>query len=152
MAKNDKIIICPIEFEDMVQFTVLGKPFAKQRPRVAHRGRFSTIYTPRETKLYEAKVKKQYLNAVGNIKMDGPLIATIKGTFSPSKSTNKKTKKEMLEGNILHTQKPDCDNMGKICLDALNDVAYNDDSQICKLNIEKVYGEIDNVNIKIKKL
>ena len=46
--------------------------------------------------------------------------------------------------------------MGKICLDALNGVAYNDDATISKLIISKRYGEdpkvritiIENTNIK----
>ena len=55
----------------------------------------------------------------------------------------------MLEGKIPHTKKPDCDNMGKICLDALNDVAYPDDANINKLLITKKYGENAKVRITI---
>ena len=55
----------------------------------------------------------------------------------------------MLEGKVPHTKKPDCDNMGKICLDALNEVAYPDDAAINKLWISKEYGDIAKVRITI---
>ena len=56
----------------------------------------------------------------------------------------------MEEGKIPHTKKPDCDNMGKICLDALNGVAYPDDAQINKLYISKKYGKDAKIRITIK--
>lgn len=42
---------------EQIQFVVPGKPFGKQRPRVACRGKFSKAYTPKETIAYENLVK-----------------------------------------------------------------------------------------------
>ena len=57
----------------------------------------------------------------------------------------------MLSGEITHTKKPDCDNMAKVCLDALNSVAYPDDAIINKLNISKEYSDNAMVRITIIK-
>ena len=46
----------------------------------------------------------------------------------------------MLEGAIKPTKKPDIDNMQKAVLDALNGLAWDDDSQIVKVTAEKEYA------------
>ena len=56
----------------------------------------------------------------------------------------------MLNNNISPVKKPDIDNIAKIILDALNKLAFNDDNQIIKLSIEKVYSEEEKVYIKIE--
>ena len=38
----------------------------------------------------------------------------------------------------------------KAILDALNDVAYRDDSQICRVYFEKIYAEIPEIKVLIK--
>lgn len=151
-------IIKPIEFDYSlmlkkdVNFTVYGDPMGKERPRMARRGNYVTTYTPKKTKEYEKIVKNSYIKSIGKVKLDNAIEVNITGVFRVPKSTSKKMKKEMLEGNIKHTKKPDCDNMGKIILDGLNKVAYDDDSQICKLNIEKMYGEKPMVKVNLKEI
>lgn len=150
--------INPISFFDEldnpreVQCTIPGKPFAKQRPRASRRGRFTTIYTPKETVDYENLVKYSYFQENGSVLLEGPLEAEIIGTFPVPSSVSNKQKNLMLEGKVQHTKKPDCDNMAKIVLDALNEVAFHDDSQIVDLHIKKQYGESPNVLIKIKEI
>jgi Holliday junction resolvase RusA-like endonuclease len=127
-----------------------GDPFAKQRPRAARKGRFITIYTPKETKDYESKVAREYIKVYGNKKLSGDLTVDIEGIFSVPKSVSKEKAKAMVNGTYPHTKKPDCDNMAKICLDALNGIAYHDDAQITTLNISKHYGNDAKVKITIK--
>lgn len=155
-------IIQPISFDTslinhrFITIDVPGEPFAKQRPRAAKKGRYITVYTPRETKLYEEKVRKIYNSMYGSFQLEGALTANIEGHFSVPSSVSKKKQQDMLDGKIPHTKKPDCDNMGKVCLDGLNNIAYNDDSSINKLIISKQYSEtaktritiIENKNIK----
>lgn len=137
--------------ENIIETEVTGTPFAKQRPRATKKGRFVTIYTPPETKSYEKRVRDQYYEQNGFRMLDGPLEVNITGVFAVSDSISKKRKKLMLEGKILHTKKPDCDNMAKIALDALNGIAYKDDSQIVKLTVNKEYGEDPKLRIIIKR-
>ena len=58
----------------------------------------------------------------------------------------------MIENKVHHTKKPDCDNIAKSILDALNNVAYYDDSQICKLSVEKYYGEVPKVIVSLNEI
>ena len=43
-----------------IKFTIPGKPFGKQRPRVTKVGNYSKTYTPTETVAYENLVKLYY--------------------------------------------------------------------------------------------
>jgi Holliday junction resolvase RusA-like endonuclease len=55
----------------------------------------------------------------------------------------------MLDGIVRPTKKPDFDNIGKIICDALNKIAYDDDSQIVEANIYKVYADIPRVEVTL---
>ena len=61
----------------------------------------------------------------------------------------KKKKIDMQAGIIKHTVKPDLDNLTKAVLDALNDVAWYDDSQIVQLNVSKQYNGKSYIHITI---
>lgn len=159
MEENNKIY-SPVSFDDdllgkkSISFSVEGEPFAKQRPRAARRGRFITIYTPNETKQYEKKVSDRYKYYYENEftkdnMLTGALTVKIEGVFAPPKSISNKKREMMLDNKVAHIKKPDCDNMAKICLDALNGVAYPDDALINKLVVTKKYGENARVNITI---
>ena len=82
--------------------------------------------------------------------LDGRISVTIKAYFSIPKNTSKAKTEEMLNNTISPAKKPDIDNIAKIILDALNKLAFNDDNQITKLNIEKVYSEEEKVSILIE--
>lgn len=137
--------------KESVYFDVYGEPFAKQRPRARRVGNFVNIYTPPETKKYEEKVRKEYKKIYGNRILDGDITVEVEGFFTIPKSANKSQKNLMLEGKIPHTKKPDCDNMAKVCLDALNGIAYHDDAAITNLIISKKYSDIAKVRITISK-
>lgn len=47
-------------------------------------------------------------------------------------------------------QKPDSDNIAKAILDALNGVAYYDDSQVVGLTVKKEYGDSARVEVEIE--
>lgn len=133
-----------------IYFDVPGDPFAKQRPRATKKGRYITIYTPRETKDYEEKVRKYYNKLYKDVSLDGDLSVEIEGIFTIPQSVSKTKAKLMEDNKIPHNKKPDCDNMGKICLDALNGIAYPDDAQISSLYITKRYGKNPMAKILIK--
>ena len=54
-----------------------------------------------------------------------------------------------MNGCIYPTKKPDADNIAKIVLDALNGVAYTDDTQVINLSVQKRYGEVPEVKVEI---
>ena len=61
------------------------------------------------------------------------------------------TKKQKAEAK-WHIKKPDIDNLQKAVKDALNGIAYRDDSQVCKVMALKQYAESDGVLIEIEKM
>jgi Holliday junction resolvase RusA-like endonuclease len=63
-----------------------------------------------------------------------------------------KRKKMMLEGQIRHTKKCDADNLAKAVLDALNGIAYYDDSQVCELSVSKLYSDNPRVIVSISEI
>lgn len=132
-----------------MKFTVYGKPVAKGRPRFSNRGGFVRSYTPENTINYENLVKLSYQTQVGNKKLDGMIYAEIIAYFPIPKSTSKKNAELMRNYEIMHTKKPDCDNLAKSILDALNGIAYDDDSQVCSLLVSKFYGDVARVEIEL---
>ena len=70
--------------------------------------------------------------------------------FSIPKNTSKKMTEKMLDGSVSPTKKPDIDNIVKIVLDSLNKMAFKDDNQITKLEVEKIYSEKERVYIKVE--
>lgn len=53
----------------------------------------------------------------------------------------------MLNGELLPAKKPDIDNIVKAVLDALNEVAYRDDTQVVELQVRKQYSERPRLEI-----
>lgn len=135
-----------------VKFFVPGPPQGKARPRVVRRqdGR-SLAYTPDKTVKYEGLVQREYIAQSGGYRFDPdvPLSVLITAVFPVPKSTSKKQRAEMLSGIISPMKKPDADNIAKIICDALNGIAYADDSHIVNLMINKEYGENPSVHVSI---
>lgn len=120
-----------------VEIKIVGKPQGKQRPKFSRHGNFVKTYTPEKTVNYENWVKMCWMNS-GHEKLTGNIKATIDADFLIPKSFSKK-KRNSLEGAYC-PKKPDCDNIAKSILDALNGIAYDDDSQIVELVVRKCYS------------
>ena len=134
-----------------IKFTVPGPPKGKQRPRICKVNGCSVAYTPKQTIEYERLVRASY-TAVSKAKFERnlPLEISILALFPIPKYVSRKTKELMLNGRLFPTKKPDADNIIKVILDALNGLAYRDDSQICRVYFEKMYAEIPETKVLIK--
>lgn len=131
------------------EFEVPGKITGKGRPRV--NTSTAIAYTPAKTKEYEDLIKQYFIIKYRAIKpLEGRLSVTIKAYFAIPKNTGKLKTEEMLNNTISPVKKPDIDNIAKIVLDALNKLAFKDDNQITKLNVEKMYSEEEKVLILIE--
>ena len=82
--------------------------------------------------------------------LEGRASVSILALFQVPKSTSKKNSEKMLNKQISPTKKPDIDNIAKIVLDALNKLAYKDDTQVVDLNIAKAYADRERLIIKIE--
>lgn len=137
------------------KFFVRGEPVAKGRPKFTTRGGFVRAITPEKTANYETLVKlsfqEQCPEAVPFPK-DKPLYVSIAAHFRIPKSASRKKAEAMRNHDIPPTKKPDCDNIAKIICDALNGIAYYDDSQIAKLEVSKFYGDEPGVYVWIEEM
>lgn len=133
------------------EFTVPGEVCAKGRPRFVNRGRFVQTYTPDKTVNYENLVRLSFMQA-GFEKLSGAIRAEIKVFMQMPKSESMKKKAAMMAGQIRPTKKPDADNCAKSVLDALNKIAFDDDSQIVELHVNKYYSENPRVTITLEEI
>lgn len=129
----------------IVTFEVPGTPVAKGRPRFTSTGR---SYTPEKTVAYENLVKLSYAQA-GLPKLNGAIHATIVACFPIPKSTSKKQADLMRNGQVWHTKRPDGDNIAKAILDALNGIAFDDDSQVSTIVVIKRYADDPKCIVKM---
>lgn len=128
-----------------MKIVIPGKPMAKQRPRLGKVG----VYTPNPTLNYENFVKWCFKESSGKM-LNGEIIVMIKAYFPVLKSVSKKQREKMLQDEIKPAKKPDLDNIAKIVLDSLNGLAYKDDSQVVKMQIEKYYSDSPRVEVYLK--
>lgn len=78
-----------------------------------------------------------------------PIILEVNAYFAIPKSYPKK-KAALCSQNILRpTCKPDMDNIVKAVADALNGVAYRDDSAIVELRVAKRYGSPERLVVRV---
>ena len=137
--------------QNIINFTVPGKPHGKDRPRFRKIGNYVSTYNTKQTKEYEKLVK---LSALEQCKSQfdkdytGTIKMSIKAYFKPNKSISKKKYNLLIGKSFL--SKPDVDNIAKIIFDSLNGVAYKDDKQIAMLKIEKCYAEEEKVEVEIE--
>ena len=118
----------------VISIEIPGQPVPKSRPRFSFKSK--RAYTPKKTKDYEELVK-EYVKPLVSEKIHGPIEATF--LFVMERPKYMMTKKYK-DGLIIHTKKPDLDNLIKSTMDALNSV-LNDDAQICKIYAEKFYSD-----------
>jgi Holliday junction resolvase RusA-like endonuclease len=128
----------------MIEFTVYGEPKGKSRPRFGN----GHTYTPKTTTEYEKTVLAAYMDKYHTLMLKSEICVQIRAYMGIPKSTPKKRRAEMLGKGVL--KKPDVDNIAKIILDALNGVAYEDDKQITRLDIEKRYSDTPRVEVQIR--
>lgn len=127
-------------------FTVPGQPHGKGRPRFTSRGRFPRAYTDARTRAYEAEIGLS-AKAAGVKMIDGPVGISIVAIRAIPKGTSKRARAEM-EASPCEV-KPDLDNILKCVKDGLNWVAYRDDSAVCSVTAEKIWGSEPMLHVTV---
>lgn len=130
----------------MMQFIVRGPIKGKARARTFYDpkiGKHRSI-TPAQTVTYENLVQLCYRTSEGIEQyMDGEAVGVMTHAYFDIPKSYSKSKRQLIRDGELHpTKKPDADNIGKIICDALNGVAFKDDSQIVELTVKKHYTEL----------
>lgn len=118
----------PPERDVVARFTVPGEPVSKARARFTKRGSKVVAYTPEKTKVGEMRMAAAFRAAGG--KKD----SSKESTFGVSATFHHGTH-----------QRRDVDNMLKLVLDGLNDVAWLDDTQVVEVAGRKRYAGSRNL-------
>ena len=129
-------------------FEVEGEVIGKGRPRFTRQGR---TYTPKKTLDYERAIKKAYINKYSYLSKKS-LRIKICAYLEVARSHSKIKKSKMLMNLLQCTKKPDVDNIVKVVLDALNKVAYQDDTQVVELVAIKRWSNTSKLKIVIEEI
>ena len=115
------------------------------------RAPFVHFYLDEQTRKYEAALRENArCEMASRVAIGGPVRAKIIASYKPPKSATIKQKSDMLAGIVMPISRgtPDLDNIMKMC-DALNEVVFEDDVQICEAYLLKRYAEYDAIEIEI---
>jgi Holliday junction resolvase RusA-like endonuclease len=115
----------------------------KGRPRFG-RGH---VYTDSETIAAQNQIAWA-AKAAGAKPSPQPCTLKVMALFKLPESWSTKKKSEM--SGTPYTSKPDSDNGLKLIADALNGIAYHDDAQCYSMEITKLYGEEDWIEVVIE--
>lgn len=132
-----------------VKFTIPGAPQGKERHRTAPNG---VTYTPKKTRDYEKLVAWAYQCEAHGAKFTGPVYVDIIAIYPVPHSWSRIKQGRALNGEIIPTVKPDWDNIGKIVCDALNGIAYKDDSAVAEAHVVKRYGARPCVIVRLTEM
>ena len=138
----------------MITFIVEGKPQGKARARTFYNKRMGKMQsiTPEQTKDYESLIRWRYKAAGGQYLGEKLISVNIQAFYPIPKSFCKEKRNDAIFERMRPTTKPDCDNVIKAVLDALNGVAYYDDKQVVCVSCNKYYGETGYLKITLKEL
>lgn len=144
--KNLTQHIVETKIENKITLTIPGEPKAKQRPKWFKHG----TYTPEKTVSYESYIKELFATKYPEfMPKETALTLHIYAGLFMAKSTSKKRLTEMKLGIIEPVKKPDVDNLLKAVMDALEKLAYKNDSQICHVVIDKDFSERPRLEITL---
>ena len=130
-----------------------GKPISKARPRFCRKGNYVGTYKPRaeaEREEYFKMAAKEQMKHYGlyePFQPGTPIAVTYLFEFTPPSSFSKKKRAESYGKS--HIKKPDLDNLIKFAQDAMNGIAWADDSQVSRSSAEKRYAEEERTVIVI---
>jgi Holliday junction resolvase RusA-like endonuclease len=143
-----------------IRFEVPGEPVAKARARSRLRrtksGReFIQTYVPAKSPTanyersvaFEAKIAMQ-----GGKQLTGGLVLLVYAFFAIPPSWPQWKQREARANLIVPTGRPDWDNVGKICSDAMNGVVYADDSAIVDAVVRKRFTLEPRIVIEVRML
>lgn len=142
----------------MIELTIPGQPIAKQSAkfREAHTKqghKFMMSYTPKKIVNHTVFIKELFAIKYPKFKpIEGAVGINIYAYVMIPISTSKKRKLLMAAGKIFATKKPDEDNIKKTIYDALEKLAYNNDSQIVRSSFSKMYSESPRTEIIISEI
>lgn len=126
----------------MISFFIPGAPLAFKRSQINGKRH----YTDPVQAGYMDLVRLFTKQAMRQLKMP-PLQGPLRVGFTvvyPYPDTWSPKKREAIK---YKTSRPDCDNLIKLQLDAMNTILYQDDAQVATLSVTKIYGAEPGVSV-----
>jgi Holliday junction resolvase RusA-like endonuclease len=110
-----------------VEITVPGVPIAQPRAKATTFGGYTRVYTPAgKVRPFKEAIRILFAEAYKGPPVEGPVMIQITAVFPRPKGMIWKSKPMP---RVPHAKKPDSDNVAKSVCDALNQIAWRDDSQ-----------------------
>lgn len=136
-----------------IHFQVEGDPKGKGRPRFSRFGKFTRVYTDKQTLDYEAVIKFFAAQAMGSTDLlETPVSVFLYIRHAVPQSYSKKRTEACLSGLEQPCKKPDIDNIVKTFLDGMNGVIFKDDTQVVDLHVKKVYSAVAGVDVMVMEI
>ena len=133
-----------------IHFQVEGDPKGKGRPRFSRFGKFTRVYTDKQTLDYEAQIKFFAAEAMGSTDLlETPVSVFLYIRHAVPQSYSKKRTEACLSGLEQPCKKPDIDNIAKTFLDGMNGAIFKDDTQVVDLHVKKVYSAVPGVDVMV---
>jgi Holliday junction resolvase RusA-like endonuclease len=130
-----------------ITFSLPGDPVPQPRPRVSTAGGFARAYVPKDHPIHAYRQAVAVAaRAAGASVHEDPVSVVIDFVFSRPKSHMRKSG---LAADAPRLPRPDIDNLEKAVLDALNGVAWKDDTQVARVVKEKTYGTEGRTTVRI---
>ena len=124
-----------------IKFVVPGVPVAKGRPKFRKVGKFVQAYTPAKTHKAEKFIADCFKRQIETVPTEYEHIGMTCNFYMPfPKGTSKKRQNEWHEIKF-HVKRPDLDNLIKTICDALNGIAFADDSAVTHMDVCKLYSK-----------
>jgi Holliday junction resolvase RusA-like endonuclease len=125
-----------------MNFIIYGTPIPWKRP-VGTKIRYDTQSKEKE------QIRWQLSSNFNSKPISTPIRVDIILYFPIPKGTSTIRKKQMLNNEMYHIKRPDADNCAKFILDCMNDLIFEDDSQVVDLVVSKRFGVEPQTLIKV---
>ena len=123
-----------------VYFEVKGQPVPKARARTVRKGGRTWSFTPKKVAVWEKTVKEEAKKHF-TLPLTGPIQVSMIFYMERPQSRRK---------DVWVPTTPDLDNLEKAVLDALNEIAYEDDRFVVAKNAQKRYIRREEPHVCIR--
>ena len=135
----------------LIAITVPGTITPWKRAQRRRMANAVVTFTDRKVEAYHATVRLAAERAMnGSSPIEGAIEMVVTAVFAPPSSWSRKRQRLAIAGEIAKLTKPDIENSVKGVLDALQSIAYRDDSQIVRLTAIKRYGDRPRLEITLR--
>ena len=134
-----------------IQFNVSGKPVGKERPRYSQKT--GGFYTPAKTKIFERHVAlcaRQCMMENAKKITSGAVAVNVVIFHKVPASYNKQERADALANLSRPIKTPDVDNVLKCVMDGMQNVVYENDSQVIDARARRYYGLDWSANVEVE--